>query len=95
MHPNTMELDDSNGRESMDCIPRSQPIVHPPVDSIACSNCRRFEADVTLFDPKCGGCLDILYDNSTSISQMFAVLRQWSPLTQQNAEMIIRQVNVI
>jgi len=87
-----MELDQSNDNESFTCQLRSQPIVHPPVDSIACADCQRLEADVALFDPTCAGCQELLYDDSSNISHMFALLRQWSPRIQQHAEMIIRQV---
>jgi hypothetical protein len=95
MHPITMERDDSLESESVDCQLRSGPLVHPPVDAIACGECQRLDADVTFFDPQCAGCQELLYDESTSIPEMFAILRQWTPRTQHNAEMIIRQVDLL
>jgi hypothetical protein len=94
MYPIIMERDDSLECDSVDCQPRSRPIVHQPVDAIACGECQRLDADATFFDPQCSGCQELLYDESTSIPEMFAILRQWTPRTQHNAEMIIRQVDL-
>ena len=41
------------------------------------------------------GCAALLSDPSTTIPQVFAILRQWTPQTQQSLEMLIREVNFV
>ena len=89
MHLYKMEV---GGGEFVGYNPNSRPTVHPPTDSIACTECRSLDGESALFDPSCTSCQELLYDKSTTISHMFALLRQWTPSIQQNAEIIIRQV---
>jgi len=67
-------------------------VVHPPTDGPLCAACRKL--DKTFFDVKCAGCQLLLYDEATTISQLFAIIRQWIPQTQQNILLIIEQVRM-
>lgn len=69
---------------------RDKPISHPPADPPLCENCRKLE--LTFFDPNCPGCQDILLEPTTTISEIFAIMRQWVPQVQQNIEMFIKEV---
>lgn len=90
-------MEPENDSDDLETNPEQNPtpVVHSPVDVIACNQCSQFgDTDLVLFDPLCTGCQQLLYDESTTISQMFAILRQWMPQVQQNAAMIIQQVLV-
>ena len=65
-------------------------MLHAAVDPLLCEPCRR--ADLSFFDPNCPTCQDLLLSASTTVAEIFAVLRQWTPQTQQNLEMLIREV---
>jgi len=69
---------------------REKPVSHPPSDPPLCENCRKLE--LTFFDPNCPGCQDILLDPKTTVSEIFAIMRQWVPQVQQNIEMLIKEV---
>lgn len=69
---------------------REKPISHPPSDPPLCENCRKLE--LTFFDPSCPTCQDILLEPKTTISEIFAIMRQWVPQVQQNIEMLIKEV---
>ena len=89
-----MEVDQVNGN-SVDSaqLPPRKPVVHPPTDGPLCAACRKL--DKSFFDVKCSGCQSLLCDEATTVSQLFAILRQWIPQTQQNILMVIEQVKVI
>jgi len=70
-----------------------RPIVYAPTDGPLCAECRKL--DKTFFDIKCSDCESLLYDESTTVSELFAILRQWMPQTQQNILLIIEQVRVL
>ena len=70
-----------------------KPVVHPPTDGPLCAECRKL--DKTFFDLKCSDCESLLYDEATTVSELFAILRQWIPQTQQNILLIIEQVRMI
>ena len=50
---------------------------HSGADPVICEECQ--ECDLLFFDPSCIGCLTLLKNPKTSISQIFAILRQWVP----------------
>ena len=70
-----------------------KPVIHSPTDGPLCAECRQL--DKTFFDIKCSDCESLLYDESTTVSELFAILRQWIPHTQQNILVIIEQVRMI
>ena len=94
MRTDGMEMDDVFD-DSLNDVPETsrRPVVHAPADGPLCLSCR--ELDKTFFDVTCAGCQSLLYDDATTVSQLFAVLRQWVPHTQQNVLMIIQQVGMI
>ncbi|ELU18914.1 hypothetical protein CAPTEDRAFT_180238 [Capitella teleta] len=67
-----------------------RPVVHAAVDAPVCDNC--LAAEPAFCDPNCENCQEILLNPSTSIAQLFAVLRQWTPQTQQNLEILVREI---
>ncbi|GFS49300.1 CAP-Gly domain-containing linker protein 3 [Trichonephila clavipes] len=69
---------------------RRQPIIHPSSDAPQCKNCHLL--DLPFFDPSCCGCMEILQNTETSIPQIFAIIRQWMPRTQQKIEMLVNEV---
>ena len=69
---------------------RRQPVVHASVQRPLCERCA---ANRMYFDIKCAGCRSILYDDTTGIAPVFAILRQWNPETQQNIEFYVREVS--
>ncbi|XP_070563228.1 CAP-Gly domain-containing linker protein 4-like isoform X2 [Ptychodera flava] len=69
---------------------RDKPMVHTVQEAPLCNQCQRL--DLTFFDPHCSGCYKILMDPSTTIAQIYAVIRQWVPQTQQNIEMLGQEI---
>ncbi|XP_046583518.1 CAP-Gly domain-containing linker protein 4-like isoform X1 [Haliotis rubra] len=67
-----------------------KPMIHPCVDPPLCEACHRQE--LSFFDPGCPGCREILLNPNTSEPEIFAVLRQWTPQTQQNLELLIDEI---
>lgn len=77
----------------VNCTPNPDcPMIHPCVDPPLCSNCQKSE--LSFFDPNCPGCQEILLRPTTAIPEIFAILRQWTPQTQQNIEVLINQILV-
>ncbi|KAG1670313.1 CAP-Gly domain-containing linker protein 3 [Nymphon striatum] len=66
------------------------PVVHNSSDAPICESCKQL--DLSFFDPSCPGCQEILRSPSTTIPQLFAILRQWVPQTQQNIDVIINEI---
>ncbi|XP_077869503.1 CAP-Gly domain-containing linker protein 3-like [Saccoglossus kowalevskii] len=83
----TLNHDSSSPSEDSYVQQREKPMVHSVHEAPLCDQCQRL--GLTFFDPHClGGCNRILSDSETSIAQIFAVIRQWVPQTQQNIEML-------
>ncbi|XP_076463059.1 CAP-Gly domain-containing linker protein 3-like isoform X2 [Babylonia areolata] len=70
--------------------PCSKPVIHPCVDPPLCDNCQRL--DLSFFDPVCAGCRQILGNPGTSVPEIFAILRQWTPQTQQSLELLVEEI---
>lgn len=71
---------------------REKPMIHPCVDPPACESCQRLE--LSFFDPECPGCRSILENPNTTVPEIFSVLRQWTPQTQQNLDLLIDEVSM-
>lgn len=69
---------------------REKPMIHPCVDPPVCESCQRLE--LSFFDPGCPGCKEILENPNTTVPEIFAVLRQWTPQTQQSLELLVNEV---
>lgn len=90
----TLEDDDSSCRiieDNNNYHPdRDKPMIHPCVDPPVCDSCQRLE--LSFFDPGCPGCREILDNSNTTVPEIFAVLRQWTPQTQQNLELLVNEI---
>ncbi|RXM28759.1 CAP-Gly domain-containing linker protein 3 [Acipenser ruthenus] len=51
-----------------------------------------FEAEFSFFDPNDPKCQEILFSPRTTVSELFAVLRQWVPQVQQNSSVIGNEI---
>ncbi|XP_046633510.1 CAP-Gly domain-containing linker protein 4-like isoform X2 [Daphnia pulicaria] len=69
---------------------RSYPVTHPPAEAPLCTQCQL--TDAAYFDLSCLKCLQVFVNPQTSISQIFAVMRQWNPHTQRSIKFCIQQV---
>lgn len=69
---------------------REKPMIHPCVDPPACESCQKLE--LSFFDPECPGCRSILENPNTTVPEIFSVLRQWTPQTQQNLDLLIDEI---
>ena len=68
----------------------SRAMIHPCVDPPLCADCTRLE--LSFFDPLCPGCRKLMEDPATSVPDIFAIMRQWTPQTQQAMEMLVDEV---
>ncbi|KAI2522913.1 CLIP4 isoform 6 [Pan troglodytes] len=50
------------------------------------------DCEFSFFDPNDASCQEILFDPKTSVSELFAILRQWVPQVQQNIDIIGNEV---
>lgn len=66
------------------------PVVHVPSDAPFCKTCEQL--DTTFFNINCHNCRRILTDPETSISQLFAILRQWVPQIQLRVEILVKEI---
>ncbi|CAL1530139.1 unnamed protein product [Lymnaea stagnalis] len=68
----------------------SRTMIHPCVDPPLCDNCTRLE--LSFFDPLCPDCRNILLNPSTTVPEIFAIMRQWTPQTQQSLELLVDEI---
>ncbi|XP_040190264.1 CAP-Gly domain-containing linker protein 4 isoform X2 [Rana temporaria] len=64
---------------------------HPVTFSVAAAPMPS-DCEFSFFDPNDASCQDILCDPSTSVSELFAILRQWVPQVQQNIDVIGHEI---
>ncbi|KAM4042918.1 CAP-Gly domain-containing linker protein 4 [Anomaloglossus baeobatrachus] len=70
------------------CYPDScQPVTFSIAAAPMPSDC-----EFSFFDPNDASCQDILFDPDTSVSELFAILRQWVPQVQQNIDVIGNEI---
>ncbi|BFY99568.1 hypothetical protein BsWGS_02608 [Bradybaena similaris] len=65
-------------------------MIHPCVDPPLCENCTRLE--LSFFDPLCPDCREILTNPSTTVPEIFAIMRQWTPQTQQSLTLLVEEI---
>ncbi|ESP02457.1 hypothetical protein LOTGIDRAFT_224824 [Lottia gigantea] len=65
-------------------------MIHPCVDPPLCHCCQKQE--LSFFDPGCPDCRDILLNPNTTVPEIFAILRQWTPQTQHNIELLVNEI---
>ena len=71
-------------------LPTNGPTIHSSCDPPICGTCQ--ELDSAYFSAQCMGCRELVADMNTSIGQLFAIMRQWVPQTQQSIELLVREV---
>ncbi|CAL9686209.1 unnamed protein product [Knipowitschia caucasica] len=64
-----------------------RPVVYPVASAPIPSEC-----EFSFFDPSDSRCKEILEDSSTTIPELFAVLRQWVPQVQKNIDVIGNEI---
>lgn len=70
--------------------PRTTAIVHVPSDPPICLTCEQL--DTIHFNIQCHSCRELLLNPSTTISQIFAIIRQWVPQTQLCIERFVSEI---
>jgi len=85
-----MEMDEVSNNIADTAPSYYKAVIHSPTDAPLCEACRKL--DKSFFDVKCTGCQLLLHDEDTTVSELFAIIRQWIPLTQQNILMLIQRV---
>lgn len=66
-------------------------MMHPPAEAPLCVECA--ESEAAYLDLSCLKCLQLLVRPETTISQIFAVMRQWNPHTQRSIKYCTKMVN--
>ncbi|XP_059504616.1 CAP-Gly domain-containing linker protein 4-like isoform X3 [Stegostoma tigrinum] len=64
-----------------------RPVVHPVVSAPMPTDC-----EFSFFDPHDPACKRILRDLNTTVSELFAILRQWVPQVQQQIDVIGNEI---
>ena len=65
-------------------------IGHTSVPAPCCDGCQRTGSDT--LDVRCAGCKRLLTAKTTTTPQLFAVLRQFDPATQECADLVITEL---
>lgn len=96
--PHTSHLKDQNNTFSSLTVEQKRPPEeellrkarsHLPSMAPYCNDCvSKYEA----FNVTCEQCYDNIFYQTTTISQLFAVARQWTPGVQSNMDVIIREI---
>ncbi|XP_072367468.1 CAP-Gly domain-containing linker protein 4 isoform X1 [Scyliorhinus torazame] len=64
-----------------------RPVIHPVVSAPMPTDC-----EFSFFDPHDPACKRILHDLKTTVSELFAILRQWVPQVQQQIDVIGNEI---
>ncbi|XP_039604276.1 CAP-Gly domain-containing linker protein 4-like isoform X6 [Polypterus senegalus] len=75
-----------NGQRSVS-LDLERPVVHQVASAPMPA-----DSEFSFFDPNDPKCQEILFDPDTTISELFAVLRQWVPQVQQNISVIGNEI---
>ena len=68
----------------------NSPKIHVASDPPFCKTCEQL--DTTFFNIQCHNCREILTNPDTTISQLFAILRQWVPQIQYCIELLVAEI---
>ncbi|CAG2165678.1 unnamed protein product [Oppiella nova] len=66
------------------------PTIHAACDAPLCTTCQELESP--FFNTHCIGCRELVSNMETSVGQLFAIIRQWVPQTQQSIDVLVREV---
>ncbi|XP_064477315.1 CAP-Gly domain-containing linker protein 3-like isoform X2 [Ornithodoros turicata] len=86
----TTEEDERSPPKASPVPLRQHAIVYQASDAPVCLHCRTL--DMPYFDTGCRSCLEILHSNDTKVPEIFAIIRQWAPQTQQDIKMLVTEV---
>ncbi|KAK2718779.1 CAP-Gly domain-containing linker protein 4-like isoform X2 [Artemia franciscana] len=67
----------------------TKPKIHPPIEAPLCADCRKM--DLSFFDPECNGCRSLVSSSTTSVSEVFAILRQWTRQVQCKIDLFVHE----
>ncbi|XP_067901362.1 CAP-Gly domain-containing linker protein 4-like isoform X5 [Heterodontus francisci] len=79
--------DSVSGSYSTVSTDSERPVVHPVVSAPMPTDC-----EFSFFDPHDPTCKKILHDLKTTVSELFAILRQWVPQVQQQIDVIGNEI---
>ena len=68
---------------------REKAVSHAISEAPLCEQCCQNEPP--FFNMNCQGCKHILKSPSTTVSQIFAIMRQWAPTTQRNIGLLVEE----
>lgn len=68
-------------------LSQQRPVIHPVASAPTPSDC-----EFSFFDPSDLRCKEVLEDPSTTVPELFAVLRQWVPQVQKNLDVIGNEI---
>ena len=69
---------------------RDHPVNHAFSEVPICEQCS--QNDPPIFDINCQYCKHILKAPATTVSEIFAIMRQWAPQTQRNMGVLVTEV---
>nr|XP_061798554.1 CAP-Gly domain-containing linker protein 4-like [Nerophis lumbriciformis] len=69
------------------CSPHQRPVIHQVASAPMPDDC-----EFSFFDPSEPQCREVLEEPSTTIPELFAVLRQWVPQVQKNIDLIGNEI---
>ncbi|XP_019731670.1 CAP-Gly domain-containing linker protein 4 isoform X2 [Hippocampus comes] len=76
---------------SLDCVTTFSPHQHPVIHQVA-SAPMPDDCEFSFFDPSEPQCREVLQEPTTTIPELFAVLRQWVPQVQKNIDLIGNEI---
>ncbi|XP_053208559.1 CAP-Gly domain-containing linker protein 3-like isoform X2 [Panonychus citri] len=87
----SLTIEPQNGYEIMTFEPKwTSSKIHIASDPPFCKTCEQL--DTTFFNIQCHNCREILTNPETTISQLFAILRQWVPQIQYCIELLVKEI---
>ncbi len=69
---------------------RTRAVVHAAVEAPMCEQCALF--GFCFFDLECDACASLITHPRTTVADLFAVLRQWTPQVQCQLDTIVQEV---
>lgn len=81
--------DDKENFEASEAI-RSKPIIHPPSEKPLCPKHTSTSSSIIKID--CDNCFALLTHQNTTISQIFAAMRDWIPGSQKKMNILVEEI---
>ena len=80
----------NDNKENTIYMPRTKAIMHPPSEKPLCENHQSCPEESVKVD--CDDCFNLLLEPSTSISQIFAAMREWMPGSQKKMNLLVEEI---